>query len=111
MPYKDIEQQKQYLRDYNRRKRDEAHKTKETQTGITYAVKVECAEDLRQVLEIAINEVLQANADPLMRGRVIALLINAGAKILELTDISERIDRLEAIVLDNNKNKNKVIIV
>jgi len=95
------------MREYRRRKRAESNRVESNKTApskpfVAVEFNIKTAEDLRVLLEVVINEVMNTDTDPLMKGRVVALLINAGSRILEMTDITQRIDVLEERVFNSN---------
>lgn len=94
MPYKDPHKQREYQRECQRRRRAQA-------TGLSNADKptrtysLTRLEDLRGVLEKVTGEVMNADLDAGVKGRVIAQLLTAGIKLFEKTDLELRIAALE----------------
>lgn len=109
-PYKNPDTQKHYMRDDRRRKRADSNSVKSNETAndapsVNLEFSIKTSEDLRLLLEVVVNQVMNTDSDPLMKGRVVALLINAGVRIMEITDISQRIDKLEERVFNVDKKE------
>ena len=96
MPYKDKNRQRDYERDYVRKRSAEPDSNAVAPAIHTYEpITIETAADLRRVLELIINEILPANFDLATKGRTIASLLNVGAQLVKLTGIEERLEKLE----------------
>ena len=101
MPYSDIERQREYQRNWQRKK----------QTGAVKAVKnllnpdPATAKQLLAILTAALDDVVNTEADPIIRGRAIAYLVNVGFKGVEISDLEERLQILEEEI-NGHKIKN-----
>ena len=94
MPYKDKARARQYQREWVRKQRQNASSEKKLKHPPDF--KFENAQDLTQVLEVVINEVLNAKMEAAMRGRCIAQLVQTSIKLLEVGDLEARLSALEA---------------
>jgi hypothetical protein len=97
MPYKDKNKARAYQREWARK---QARKQRENASlaGKLEPIpnfKIKSPQDLKPVLEAAINEVLNAKCEPLMRGRCISQLVLTSLKLLEVSDIETRLSALE----------------
>jgi len=81
-----------YQRKYQREKRSEA-KAAGMVNHLDF--KLSSIEDLRWVFEQIISEVLPAEMDLGIKGRVVAQLINAGCKLLEQSELEARMTAVE----------------
>ena len=91
MPYADPERMKEYQRDYKRKKISD---------GVNSEIKFSnpdpaTAKDLLTILTAALNEIVTVDADPIIKGRAIAYLVNVGFKGVEISDLENRISLLE----------------
>jgi hypothetical protein len=96
MPYKDPNKQREYNREYQRKRRSMkdgyTHGTKQTSIDFTLST----ADDLKAVLENVISDLLRADIDVGVKGRVAAQLLQVGCRLLETSDIERRLEALEA---------------
>jgi len=92
MPYRDPNRQKEYQREYQRKRRSQVLADSDKPT---LEFKIETLEDLRQVLAQITFEVMSADLDLGVKGRVIAQLLTVGVRVLEKTDLEQRVERLE----------------
>jgi hypothetical protein len=107
-PFKDPARRRQYNRDYAKKK---ANKGLDSEKNTIAELRkrhtpekfepfqLETVASLTAVLETVIDEVLAANMRPEVRARCISSLTMAALKTLELSDISQRLDRLEEKLL------------
>jgi hypothetical protein len=93
MPFKDPARRRQYNRDYAKKKANKGLDSDKNTTGEPF--RLETVASLTNVLETVIDEVMAAKMRPEVRARCISSLTMAALKTLELTDISQRLDRLE----------------
>jgi len=108
MPFKDPARRRQYNRDYAKKKANmglDSEKTtiielrkQHTQEQFV-PFRLESVANLTAVLETVIDEVMAAKMRPEQRARCISSLVMASIKTLELSSISERLDRLEQRML------------
>jgi hypothetical protein len=96
MPFKDPARRRQYNRDYAAKK---AKKGLESEKKLSEPFRLETVASLTIVLETVIDEVMAAKMRPEVRARCISSLTMAALKTLELSDISQRLDRLEEKLL------------
>ena len=76
MPFKEADKQREYAREWARKQRKKASTGKnKIELSGDFSFKLETAQDLTIVLEVVINEVLQAKMDAAVRGRCIAQLV------------------------------------
>jgi hypothetical protein len=92
MPYKNPEKQRQYQREYNKKRRGGLIKK-----TATHKTRVMTAEDLRVLLEEVVETVRQARDDLELEAwaRILLKGIEVGIKIVEVTDIDRRLTALE----------------
>ena len=93
MPYKDPEKRKAYQREYSRQRR--AGSTKKSPSNLPSALKMTTAQDVLDLLGETINEVREAEADVLVKARVIGYLAGVTLKAVETADLEARIEALE----------------
>ena len=91
MPYADPEKQKEYQREWQRKKQTGTVKTEKNFLNQDPAT----AKQLLAILTAALNDVVNCAADPIVRARAIAYLVNVGFKGVEISDLEARITRLE----------------
>jgi hypothetical protein len=98
MPYKDPNKQREYNREYQRKRRSKDGYS--SKIGVTAEWKLSTADDLKSVLETIVSELMCDNeSDLCVRGRVIASLLTVGVRLLEVGSIEERLEKLEAKML------------
>jgi hypothetical protein len=90
-PYKNPEDKRAYMREYYRRKRSGVDPTR----FLDPAWQLQTAEDLRRVLENVLRELLESNADIIVKSRAAATLLSVGLRLIELTDFEKRLIALE----------------
>lgn len=97
MGYKDADKQRTYQRDWARNKRSKVS-TKERAVELQW--RLETVDDLKAVLETIVSEIMSADElDIGVKGRVIAQLLTVGCKLLEVSSIEERLEKLEAKIM------------
>ena len=89
-PYKDPEKQRQYQREWARKR-----VSTKTNAEPSLEFKLGSIEDLRWIFEQIISEVLPAEMDLGIKGRVVAQLINAGCKLLEQSELEASMTAVE----------------
>jgi hypothetical protein len=94
MPYADPEKRKAYQREYSRRRRAGLPKG-HPQTLFTVTVQTITAEDILGLLGETIEEVRAADADVLVRARVIGYLAGVTIRTLEVTGLEARLEAVE----------------
>ena len=97
-PFADLEQSREYQRKYQRERRLHAGKApkKPTAKSVTASFRLESVRDIAGVLERITNELMDNDElDIILKGRVIASLMNTATKILEVGAIEERLQQLE----------------
>lgn len=98
MPYKDVNKQRDYQRTWQRERRSKVGSTHSANgTSIDFSLKT--ADDLKAVLEEVIGDLLGADIDVGVKGRVAAQLLQVGCRLLETSDIERRLEALEARIL------------
>jgi len=98
MPYKDPIKQREYNREYQRKRRSKDGYS--SKIGVTAEWKLSTADDLKSVLETIVSELMcDTESDLCVRGRVVASLLTVGVRLLEVGSIEERLERLEAKML------------
>jgi hypothetical protein len=99
MPYKDIGQQREYQREWQRRKRTgEVAGFKVLR--ISSPEEIRTANALLTVLTLLIKEVLESEqGDTFIRARTAGYLISIGLKAVEVADLEKRLTNLENKVL------------
>ena len=92
MPYKDPNKQRDYQREWARKRRGVS-----SIDGIEPSIewKLETIEDLKAVLESIISELMPSDLDIGVKARVSAQLINAGCKLLERSELEARMCAIE----------------
>jgi hypothetical protein len=94
MSYKDPDKQRDYQRNWARNKRSKVSTNKR---AVELQWRLETADDLKAVLETIVSEIMSADElDIGVKGRVAAQLITVGCKLLEVSSIEERLEKLEA---------------
>lgn len=101
MPYADIERQREYQRNWQRKKQTGAVKAEKNFLNPDPAT----ARQLLAILTAALNDVVVTDADPIIKARAIAYLVNVGFKGVEVADLEERLQKLEGEIV-GFKNKN-----
>lgn len=97
MPYKDADKQREYVRNYQRKRRS---KVGYSGNNINLDWRLETADDLKAVLETIVSEIMSADElDIGVKGRVVAQLLTVGCKLLEVSSIEERLEKLEAKIM------------
>jgi hypothetical protein len=91
-PFASKDKARAYQRKYQRDRRSEAKAA-----GVVNHLdfRLTSIEDLRWVFEQIISEVLPAEMDLGIKGRVVAQLINAGCKLLEQSELEARMCAVE----------------
>ena len=97
MPFKDPTRKAAYNASYNKKKREE--QLIKEKNAVEHPFQLETVHSLTEVLEQVIQEVMLAKMRPEKRATCISSLVMASIKTLELSSISERLDRLEAKML------------
>jgi hypothetical protein len=98
MPYKDPIKQRDYNREYQRKRRSKDGYS--SKIGVTAEWKLSTADDLKGILELIVSQVMGAEElDIGVKGRVVASLLTVGVRLLEVGSIEERLERLEAKML------------
>ena len=95
MPYADPEKQAEYQREWNRKQRSKVQPEKKIMN-----LNPATAKELLAILTSALNHIVEAKADPIVKGRAIAYLCNVGFKGVEISDLEERLLKLEEELLD-----------
>jgi ABC-type amino acid transport substrate-binding protein len=92
MPYKDPERKRQYQREYNRKRRGGLSKNAASRETC-----IKTAEDLRLLLEDVVETVrkLRDELELDAWARILLKAIDVGIKIIEVTDIEQRLTALE----------------
>jgi hypothetical protein len=93
MPYKDPEKAREYHRNYQRERRTGLASCQTS--NLDGPARIQTARDVLGLLEGAINEVLEADADTLVRARCIGYLAGVTLKAVETAALEERVDALE----------------
>jgi len=102
MPYADTEKQKAYQREWQRKK----------QTGAVQSAKnflnpdPATARQLLAILTAALNDVVATEADPIVKARAIAYLVNVGFRGVEISSLEERLTILEESIENDFKAAN-----
>lgn len=91
MPYADIEKQREYQRNWQRKKQTGAVKAEKNFLNPNPAT----ARQLLAILTAALNDVVVTEADPIIKARAIAYLVNVGFKGVEISSLEERLQALE----------------
>ena len=98
MPYKDPIKQREYNREYQRKRRSKDGYS--SKIGVTAEWKLSTADDLKSVLETMVSEIMSSDSLDLgVKGRVVASLLTVGVRLLEVGSIEERLEKLEAKML------------
>lgn len=117
-PYSDPKKQAAYQTAWLRKKRASNPKAKEadqhtehTETNLSNSnlmnreilkppmeVRLRKAEDLIDVLEAAMSELLSSDAEVVVKARAIAYLIEKAGKLIEITDLAQKVAHLQAKV-------------
>jgi predicted NUDIX family phosphoesterase len=105
MPYKDKQKAREYQREYQRRRRAESNEIHPDKPTIPYSLT--CLEDLRTVFERITGDVMNADIDVGVKGRVIAQLLATGIRLFEKTDLEVRIAALERAAEQAAEQRNK----
>jgi len=104
MPYKDPIKQRDYNREYQRKRRSKDGYS--SKIGVTAEWKLSTADDLKGILELIVSQVMGAEElDIGVKGRVVASLLTVGVRLLEVGSIEERLERLEAKMLPVTGNR------
>ena len=91
MPYADPERMKEYQRQYKRKQ-----KTGEVIPGKKFSnPEPATAKELLSILTAALNEIIALETDPIIKGRAVAYLVGVGFRGIEISDLEERLTRLE----------------
>jgi hypothetical protein len=101
LPYADMEKQKEYQRNWQRKKQTNAVKTEKNFLNPDPAT----ARQLLAILTAALQDIVDTEADPIIRGRAIAYLVNVGLKGVEISSLEERLQALEEEI-NGNQGKN-----
>jgi hypothetical protein len=105
MPYKDKEKSKEYIREYQRKRRRGL--TLEKRCKALEPIMIETVQDVKAVLAEFINEVRVSGADIILRARCIGYLAGVILKAIEVGDLETRLqkieERIEVIVNDKQK--------
>lgn len=97
MPYADPNKQREYVRDYQRKRRAKGGYSRD---NINHEWRLETADDLKSVLECIVSELMaDEELDLGVKGRVVASLLTVGLRLLEVGQIEDRLERLEAKIL------------
>ena len=97
MPFKDVDKQREYAREWARKHRKKASAGKnKIELSEDFKFKLQAPHDLTLVIETVINEVLQAKMEAAVRGRCIAQLVQTAIKLLEVGEVEDRIAKLES---------------
>lgn len=93
MPYADPEKRKAYQREYSRQRR--AGSPRKSPSNLPSALKVTSAQDVLDLLGETIGEVREAEADVLVKARVIGYLAGVTLKAVETAELEARLLALE----------------
>jgi len=96
MPFKDPERAREYQRQYQRMRRTSS--TGNLSHGLPPPARIQSAEDVRLLLETTINEVREAEADPLVKARCLGYLAGITIKSIETANLEARLIDLEEIL-------------
>ncbi len=102
MPHSDPERRRAYQREYQRKRRAGLTQEKRCQTAASLPAgfKITTAHDVLQVVEAALGLVVNADADPIVKGRSAGYLCGVALKALEASEFEERLRELEARFAD-----------
>jgi len=93
MPYKDIEKQREYQRNWQRKKQTGAGAVQSAKNFLNPDPAT--ARQLLAILTAALSDVVNAEADPIVKARAIAYLVNVGLRGVEISSLEERLTKLE----------------
>jgi len=100
MPYKDPNKQREFQRNWQRKRRGSVGTSHNGEPTIKLEWRLSTADDLKSVLETIVSELMcDTESDLCVRGRVIASLLTVGVRLLEVGSIEERLERLETKML------------
>ncbi|MEH7549386.1 MULTISPECIES: hypothetical protein [Bacillaceae] len=105
MPYKDKEKERAYQREYYRRKRNSTEGFEENSSNLTLIQEtstneVQTAKGMLSIIAEQITIVRSVNCEPITRARAIAQLVVVGHKIIETSELEERLNKLEMTLED-----------
>ncbi len=103
MPYKDKEKNKTYQREWQRKKQTSAAVQSVQSTKYFLNPDPATARQLLAILTAALDSVVTAEADPIIKARAIAYLVNVGFRGVEISSLEERLKMLE-----DNLNETKI---
>ena len=95
MPLKDKDKRNEYQRLLMRRRRSAAKGEVVLDDARYQAFRLHTAEDLRGIVEAAIEQLQNADVDPVVKARAIFQGASVAVKLIELTDLSKRVKELE----------------
>ncbi|MBV7509486.1 hypothetical protein KW850_30470 [Bacillus sp. sid0103] len=103
MPFKEIEKQRAYQREYYRRKRNDTKGLENKSSNLTDVEEmdineIQTAKGMLSVLAEQMAIVRTVNCDPITRARAIAQLVGVGHKVIETAELEERLKRLEDVL-------------
>jgi len=101
MPIKDPEKAREYNRNYQRARR--AGMPGNAAADFPSSFRIETAEDVRNLLELTINEVRDADADPLVKARVVGSLAGLTLKAIESSHMEARLIDVEEMLKKGGK--------
>lgn len=96
MPYKDPERQKAYQRERARERR--AGLPRNTPITLEGPARVQTAQDVLDLLGLTIGEVREAEADVLVKARVIGYLAGVTLKAVEVAGLEARLEAIEEML-------------
>lgn len=97
MGYKDPDKQREFQRNWARETRSKVSSNKR---AVELTWRLETADDLKAVLETMVSEIMSADSLDLgVKGRVVSQLLTVGVRLLEVSSIEERLEKLEAKLL------------
>ena len=101
MPYKDSDQARKYNTDYQRARR--AGMPGKAAGNLPSSVRIRSAADILALLEDTINSVCTAEADPLVKARVIVSLASVTLKSVEVANLEARLLDVEEMLKKGGK--------
>lgn len=92
MPYKDVKKQRQYQREYNKKRRGGINKN-----IATAQTRIETAEDLRLLLQNVVDVISNSKDELELEAwaRILLKAVEVGLKLVEVTDLEKRLTALE----------------
>lgn len=99
MPHKDKDKRNKYMREYMRRQRSAESSGEVLTEGKAQerwrTFRMEEAEDLRRIVAAAMEQLENADVDPVVKARAIFQGAQVSIKLLELTDLAKRVKELQ----------------